>query len=224
MPAVIVVRVDEKLYLKNPEDTPLGRKIVSRSVELMDVLGYEKFTIKRLADDIGSTEASVYRYFESKQHLMNYLVAWYWGWLEMRVHMATINVPDSRERMRLALGELTAAVENDPAVPHIDESILHRVVVNESGRALTPRQVDTQHAKAVAQAFDALCSRITAIVQAVRPDFEYPRALTLTLIATTHRQRYYSEHFPEVTDLKVERGDPRELSKFLNLLASSVLS
>lgn len=223
--AVMVVRVDEKLYLKNPEETPLGRKIVAQSVVLIDELGFEKFTVKKLAQRIQSTEASIYRYFESKHHLMNYLSAWYWGWVDMRIQLATMNVSEARHRLRLALEAMAASVENDPDVPHIDESILHRIVVSDSGRAQAAyKQVDSAHYLAVTKAFEAVCDRLTGLIRDVRPDFRYPRALTLTLVSTTHRQHFYATHRPDATDVKVDNRDTADLATFLDLLASSVLT
>lgn len=35
--------------------------------------GYEAFTFKKLAEDIGTTEAGIYRYFENKYKLLVYL-------------------------------------------------------------------------------------------------------------------------------------------------------
>ena len=69
------IKMNEGLYLRNPEDTELGRKILKHSVELIYRLGFEAFNFKKLAEDIGSTEAGIYRYFENKHKLLIYITA-----------------------------------------------------------------------------------------------------------------------------------------------------
>ncbi|MFZ9029367.1 MAG: TetR/AcrR family transcriptional regulator, partial [Crocinitomicaceae bacterium] len=78
----VSISVNENVFLKDPTSTELGRKIVRASIDLIDELGFEDFTFKKLALAIGSTEASVYRYFENKHNLLAYLTMWYWGWME----------------------------------------------------------------------------------------------------------------------------------------------
>ena len=78
----IIINVNEKLYVKNPETSELGKKIIEKSIILVDEIGFENFTFKKLGEQIGSNESSIYRYFESKHKLMLYLSSWYWGWIE----------------------------------------------------------------------------------------------------------------------------------------------
>jgi hypothetical protein len=81
--------IHSDLYLKNPESTALGKKIVCNSIVMIDALGFEKFTFKKLGEHIGSNESSVYRYFESKHALLVYLISWYWSWTEYKLIIAT---------------------------------------------------------------------------------------------------------------------------------------
>ena len=64
------VQINEGLFIRNPEDTELGRKILKHSVQMIHQLGFEDFTFKKLAEEIHSTEAGVYRYFENKHKLL----------------------------------------------------------------------------------------------------------------------------------------------------------
>jgi AcrR family transcriptional regulator len=75
----------EKLFLRNPEQSELGKKIIMRSIQLIHEQGFKALTFKKLAEAIGSTEAGIYRYFENKHRLLIYITAWYWSWLEYRV-------------------------------------------------------------------------------------------------------------------------------------------
>ena len=92
LPLHIIINPD--LYTKNPESSVLGQKIVSKSIEMIDALGFEDFTFKKLGLEIGSNESSVYRYFESKHALLVYLINWYWSWIEYKlVFSSTVKSP-----------------------------------------------------------------------------------------------------------------------------------
>lgn len=222
MPANISIEVSAALYLRDPEATPLGRKIVSRSIILIDQLGMEKFTFKKLAADIDSTEASVYRYFKSKRHLLNYLFAWYWGWLEYRLLFRTNNIEDPKTRLRAAVEVLAESIQDDPLSTHIDESILHRIVVTESDRTLLTHHLRQGEEHGI-ENYKLLCNSLSTMIQAVNPEFKFPQALTITLLAATHRQRFYAEYFPSVTEVSLEPEDSAHLAEFLEQLAFSVL-
>ena len=62
-------KLSEKLFLRDPQETELGRNIIRLSIKMMDEIGFEEFTFKKLAVKIKSTEASVYRYFDNKHKL-----------------------------------------------------------------------------------------------------------------------------------------------------------
>ena len=70
------IPVLEAIALRNPQGTQLGQRIIEGSIFLIDELGFEQFTFKKLAQSVGTTEASVYRYFASKQKLLLYLINW----------------------------------------------------------------------------------------------------------------------------------------------------
>ena len=74
----INISIQPSFYCKDPESTELGRNIVRVGIELIDKLGYEAFTFKKLGAQIHSNESSIYRYFDSKHAFLVYLVNWYW--------------------------------------------------------------------------------------------------------------------------------------------------
>ena len=78
----LTFKLNERLYLRDPQSTELGQRIVSKGIELIDGLGFEQFTFKKLAAQVNSTEPSIYRYFENKHRLLHYLTAWYWSWMD----------------------------------------------------------------------------------------------------------------------------------------------
>ena len=81
--------LNPNLYLRDPQETELGRSIVQQGISMIDELGFEQFTFKKLAVHIGSTEASIYRYFENKHKLLVYIIAGDWNGLEYRIDFGT---------------------------------------------------------------------------------------------------------------------------------------
>jgi AcrR family transcriptional regulator len=81
----INVNVSQNLYLKDPLSSELGIHILDEGLVLMNSLGYENFTIKKLAKAIKTTESSVYRYFENKRKLTLYYLSWYCAMIEFLI-------------------------------------------------------------------------------------------------------------------------------------------
>ena len=77
--------INEKVYLRNPESSEVGKLMVKKAIDLIYVLGFEQFTFKKLAAEINSTEATIYRYFENKHRLLLYILNWYWCYMEFLV-------------------------------------------------------------------------------------------------------------------------------------------
>lgn len=46
------IQVNDKIYVKDPETSSLGRKIIQESILLMDEIGFENFTFKKLGERI----------------------------------------------------------------------------------------------------------------------------------------------------------------------------
>ena len=127
--ANIKIQVNEKLYLKDPETSELGKKIIQQSILLIDDIGFENFTFKKLGNRIGSNESSLYRYFENKHKLMIYLSSWYWGWMEYRMVFSTTNIADPMEKLKRAITIVTEKVEDDNTTQHVNEGILNKIII-----------------------------------------------------------------------------------------------
>ena len=202
----IQISLNHKSYLREPENTELGRRIISESVRLIDELGFENFTFKKLAKEIGSTEASVYRYFENKHKLLVYLVSWYWAWLHYTVMFQTQNIASPLDRLSRAIEVVTRAGQSDdPAVMHIDERILHRVIVAESSKVYHTKEVDVENRAGYFLEMKRFCAHLAQIVLEVNPKYPYPHAIISTLLDAAHQQIFYAQHLPSLTDMKHEQ-------------------
>ena len=131
----INIHIDECFYTKNPESSALGKKIVSHSIALIDEIGFEHFTFKKLGEKIGSNESSVYRYFESKHMLLVYLISWYWSWVSYRIVFKTANIEAPEARLQKAIGVITRKITEDHSFSYINEVLLQKIIISESAKA-----------------------------------------------------------------------------------------
>lgn len=223
MAASVIIRVNEKLYLKNPEETILGKKIVSSGIVMIKEIGFEHFNFKKLAKHIKSTEASVYRYFENKHKFLLYIVSWYWSWIEYRISYGTMNIASPETKIRIALKILAVPAEQDPEFSHIDENILHDIVIAESSKSYLTKEVDEDNKEGFFSSYKSLCAKIAEIVKEVDPGFAYPRALVSTIIEAAQHQKFFSEHLPSLTELKVGTKGNSEVYNYLEYLIFKVL-
>lgn len=221
--AILQLMMNSNLFLRDPRDTELGRKIVQESVRLIDELGFEAFTFKKLAKEINSTEASVYRYFENKHRLLIYLIAWYWNWLEYRIDYSTHNLPNPTDRLKVALKVVTEFKSQDPQFPDIDESALFRVVINESDKTYLTRQVDEENKEGLFRGYKSLCKKVADIIKEINPRYPYPHALVSTAMQASHQQIYYARHLPSLTELQAnEQMYSANYQYLLNLIQSAI--
>lgn len=197
----ITIGVSEKVYLKRPDSSKLGQKIISGAIDMIDEIGFEDFTFKKLAASISSTEASIYRYFTCKHNLLVYLILWYWGWQEYRLILATTNIDDPKERLRRALKVLVDRTEQDSTFSQIDEVKLSRIVISESGKAYFNKAVDHENEQGFFKQYKDVVHRVADLISEVNEGFKYPHMLVSTVIGGAQHQRYFAEHLPKLTDV-----------------------
>ena len=184
------VSVSSSVFLKDPESSELGRRIVTGSIDLLEETGLEQFTFRKVAKRVGTTEASVYRYFESKHRLLLYLVMWYWGWMEYRLVLRLANIEAAADRLDRAIRLVTEEVVEDSDFSHINEVKLSRIVVAESTKAYLTREVDHDNRDGAFAYYKQLVNRISNIVLEINPEFAYPRMLVTTIVEGGHLQRF----------------------------------
>ncbi len=214
--------MNEGLYLRNPEDTDLGRKILKHSVELIYKLGFEAFTFKKLAEEISSTEAGIYRYFENKHKLLIYITAWYFGWIEFQINFQTNNIKDQKLKLQKIISLLTSPIEDDKQTSYIDESLLHPVIVAEGSKAYLTKQVAEDNKLEFFQPYKDLCTLIGNVILAYNPNYKFPRSLASTIVEIAHFQNFFMHNLSSLTDFS-KRNKETEIVEFLNDLVFSSL-
>ena len=141
----VQIKVNEKLYLKDPESSGLGKKIVEYSIQMINEIGFERFTFKKLGHQIGSNESSIYRYFENKHKLLVYLTSWYWGWMEYQLVFATHSIKNPKEKLLKSIIIITREIKEDSAFSHVNEVFLNQIVINEYSKAYLTKEVDEEN-------------------------------------------------------------------------------
>ena len=197
----VEIKVNEKLYLKHPDSSELGKKIIAGAIELIDKIGFDAFTFRKLAAQIESTEASIYRYYESKHKLLLYLTSWYWGWMEYRLVFSTTNIHSAKERLERSINLITEQVTDENSYTHIDVVKLNRIVISESSKAYLIKEVDIENKEGAYSGYKQFVARISDIILEINPKYKYPHMLISTVIEGAHHQHYFAEHLPRLTDV-----------------------
>ena len=210
------------MYLRNPENSELGKNILKHSIQLIYKTGFEMFTFKKLAEDIGTTEAGIYRYFENKHKLLVYLAAWYWGWLEFQISFHTNNIEDPSVRLKRVIKLLATAVEDDEQTIHINESLLHQIIISEGSKAYLTKQVGEDNKQHFFKPYKDLCAVIGNIISECSPEYKYPKSLASTIIEMAHFQNFFMNNLPSLTDFS-DTKEESEIIAFLNDLVFSTL-
>lgn len=207
----INIDVNQELYCKNPVSSELGQKILSKSIEMIDEIGFEAFTFKKLGEDIHSPESSIYRYFKNKHNLLVYLTSWYWSWIEYELVFTTTNVESAKERLLKCIHILTNPTLENTATPYINEALLSNIIISESIKSYHTKNVDEENKKGYFKSYKRVVKRVSDILLEIKPNFQYPHMLISTIIEGAHHQKYFAEHLPSLTD---NNEDNNTIEKF----------
>ena len=218
----IQIKMNESLYLRNPETSELGRNIIKYSIELIHKSGFESFTFKKLSEAIGTTEAGVYRYFENKHNLLVYIVSFYWGWLEFQINYQTKNLKDPEIKIKKIIQLLAENVEDDISTGHIDESMLHQIVIAEGSKAYLTKNVTADNKLQFFKPYKDLCNVVVEIILEFNPKYKYPHSLASTIIEMAHLQNFFMNHLPSLTDFSKNKSVD-QIVAFLNDLTFSAI-
>jgi len=200
----VKIIINEKIYVKDPESSDLGKRIIKESIIMINEMGFETFTFKKLGTKIGSNESSIYRYFENKHKLLLYLASWYWGWLEYQLVFATNNIASSQQKLHRAIEIVTRETKEDSSFSHINEIFLNKIVINEYSKSYLTKEVDVENKEGYFVIYKRLVQRISKMIQEVDPGYLYPTSLASTVLEGSLHQYFLKEHFATLTDCSEE--------------------
>lgn len=215
----IKIQVNSKIYVKDPETSVLGKKIIQQSILLIDEIGFEEFTFKKLGDLIGSNESSIYRYFENKHKLLIYLSSWYWSWMEYRLVFATNNIFDSFDKLKKAIAIVTEKVEDDYKTEHINESILNKIIITEFTKTLHNKEVDKENKEGFFLIYKRVINRIVLMINEVNPEYKFARSLASSIVEGALHQHFLQNHLKTITDCN-ETLSPTDF--YINLVETTL--
>ncbi len=210
------INVSDSLYQIDPATSKLGKKIIINSVEMIVALGFEKFTFKKLGEVIGSPEASIYRYFKSKNQVLSYLISWYWGWMEYRLVFETSNIPSAEIRLEKSIALVSSNVIDKLSIEGIEIIKLHQIIISESIKSYLTKDVDKANKEGAFLNYKKFVERISKIIHEINPKYKYPHMLLTTIIEGAHLQVFFGQHLPHLTN---KQKSPDYVTKFYTSLA-----
>jgi AcrR family transcriptional regulator len=218
------IQMNEKLFLRDPTKSDLGHRIVRKGAVMMEQLGYEEFTFKKLATEIATNESSVYRYFENKHRLLLYLVGWYWRWLEYLVVVHTNNLKTPEEKVDVIIRILLLQVNGELTLEglEVEKRVLHQLVIKESSKVYLTNHVEEDNKNLFFKPYKDLTGRIAAIFHDINPTYKYTRSLTSTMIEMAHYQYFFMKNLPSLTDFGLLK-DERDVYHYLKGLVLAAL-
>lgn len=219
----IRIRMNEKLYIRNPEDSELGRKIVQKGLLLINKLGFELFTFKKLAAEIKTTEASIYRYFENKHRFLVYLIAWYWSYIEYKVVFSVNNMNDPELKLKTIIRILAQEPETSSfRSEFISEAEAYKLILWEGSKAYLTKHISQDNKDRLFKPYKDLCGRFASIIKEYDPKYKYPHSLASTIFEMAHAQKFFMNNLPALTDFGKTQDDKKLILFLENLLFSSL--
>lgn len=220
----IQIQLNEKLFLRDPSSSDVGRSIVKQGAIMIEKMGLEDFTFRKLATKLKTNESSVYRYFENKHRLLVYLVDWYWRWIEYLVVVHTNNIKEPKKKIDLILEILMLKMEGDlVGGPEVDKQVLHQLVIKEASKSYLTNHVTEDNKMQLFKPYKDLCGRIAEIFLEINPKYKYARSLTSTVLEMAHYQYFFMHNLPRLTDFGQVK-DEKEIINFLRHLIISSLT
>ena len=219
----IRIKMNEKLFLRNPEDSVLGKKIVRSGLILINKIGFEEFTFKKLALEISTTEASIYRYFENKHRFLVYLINWYWSYIEYKVvfHINNISNPETKLKtiIKLLVEEPTSKNIN---TDFISEKDAYQLIMWEGSKSYLTRNVSKDNKDQLFKPYKDLCERVSSIIKEYNPKYKFSHSMASTLIEMTHSQKFFMNNLPSLTDFSKVHDDKKVILFLESLLFNSI--
>lgn len=199
------IPINEKLFLKDPSTSVIGQKILNESILFINEVGFEKFTFKKLALTIATTEATIYRYFESKHKLLLYLINWYWSCIATRLLFETSNISDPLLKLQKAIHILTTIPNPKKENILMNELLLKKLVINEASKVIQTKDVDSENKNGVFALYKNVVENVASIIIEIAPSYKFPNMLVTSMIEGSNQQHFFAEHLPKLTNSEVEK-------------------
>lgn len=103
---------------------------------------------------------------------------------------------------------------------HVDESLLHQILIVEGSKAYLTNHVDEDNKLQLFKPYKDLCNLVSDIITECNAKYKYPHSLASTIIEIAHLQNFFMHNLPALTDFnKSNKVD--QIVEYLNELVFS---
>jgi AcrR family transcriptional regulator len=217
------IKMNEKQFLRNPEESVLGRKIVKHGLILINKIGFEEFTFKKLATEISTTESSIYRYFENKHRFLVYLINWYWSYIEYKVVFYINNINNPEIKLKTVIKLLVEEpINKNLDTDFISENEAYMLVMWEGSKSYLTRNVSKDNKDRLFKPYKDLCERISSIIVELNPKYKFPHSMASTVLEMAHSQKFFMQNLPALTDFSKDQDDKKIILFLESMLFNSI--
>ncbi|MGE0568274.1 MAG: TetR/AcrR family transcriptional regulator [Bacteroidia bacterium] len=202
--------INSNLFVKNPSDTELGRKIVGKGLQLVHKLGIENFNFKKLAENINTTEASVYRYFKDKHQFVLYLNAWYWRYILFLVEFELKSEQKPIDKLNTVLSILYNKQKFKFKSEILDILLLRELMLSESVRLIYTQNIESINKQNLLSDQIKYLEIVKDIIKNINPKIKFPLAIATTMVESIQIQHHLISHGLPLTDI------PSNESKYIS--------
>ena len=216
------VELAPSFYKKNPTSSALGKRIVSSGLDLLNSKGYLHFTFKELAEKTKSTEASIYRYFDSKEQFLAYCSGAYWVQLKHRLGMYTLNIPDSKTYFERTLDVLLNELQDEQYMLLANKDFARfRESSRRYGLSILGILSDSKSRDELSADYASLMREVYQFIEdaieKVLPNSGFKDIIASSILSKTHMQsskaKFLSEHLSNDQEINAKRV--RDFCRFL---------
>jgi AcrR family transcriptional regulator len=201
--------------LKDPRKTQLGRSIILHGVNMIARLGFEEMTFKKLGKAIGSPEASIYRYFENKHKFLLYIMALYWGMIDLHCEEIIKSSSNHESKIHAILDILCSSVNIPIGKQMIQGEEMYAIVIADSVKTFLTKHVDADNHHGAFLTLKSTTTHIARLLSEYSPEYPFPKALASTIIEMSLYQRYFSEHLPSMTEIGKHHSIAEDLKQWI---------
>lgn len=216
-------RINADVFLKNPMDSELGKKIISYSVKMIDEIGFSKFNFKKLAEEIQSTEASIYRYFPNKHRVIIYLSAWYWEFVLYQINVKTKEVKEPKKRLEIAIKNLVYIGEEAQTHSYLDMVILQRIITEQFYKIVRTKNVSVQNESGFFESYKRLCSSLASLFNEIDSSFKYPMTMSTAVVEMSINNTYCCSNMPSLTEIKCGADQKSQIEMMIQYFCGRLL-
>jgi hypothetical protein len=142
--------------------------------------------------------------------------------LDFQIGYQTKNLTNPVSKLKKVITILATTVEDDLMTGHVDESILHQILISEGSKAFLTKQVNQDNKQEYFKPYKDLCNTIGEIILECNHKYKYPHSLASTIIEMAHLQNFFMNHLPSLTDFSKSK-DEKEIIKYLEDLVFNTI-